>query len=246
MWGKFVSAAAAACVFACGTAGTAIAMNVTPIQVEMTSAGGASHNQVTVTNTTKSPMPVETFLEKLQLDENGKKKLSKAGEDFLVFPPQAIIPAGGTQVFRLQWVGEPMLAQSQSYIFSVAQVPVKYPKGQSKVQVVLGFGVVINVAATQVTPSLKVIGTAFTTDKQGKRRAVMTVENPTKTHALLPDGTINLSGNGWSKNILPAEIKEKVGIGLVQPGMRRRFVLPVDVPASVTSIQANLDYHPKR
>jgi fimbrial chaperone protein len=245
MWGKFLSAAAAACLFAIGAAGSANAMNVSPVQLELASAGGASRSQVTVTNTSNAAMPVEAFIEKLQLDENGNKKLSKSGDEFLVFPPQAIIPPGGTQVFRLQWVGEPMLAQSQSFIFTVSQVPVKLPKGKNQVQVVMGFGAIVNVAAAHVTPSLKVIGTAITTDKQGKRHAVMTVENPTKAHALLPDGSISLTGNGWSKSIKSAEISEKMGVGLVQPGMRRKFILPVDVPANVTAVQASLDFRPK-
>ena len=216
-----------------------------PIHVEMKSVGGPSRSQVTVTNTGTAPLPVETALEKLLLDEDGKRKMSKAGEEFLVFPPQAIIPPGGTQVFRLQWVGEPQLAQSQSYIFSVSQVPVQFPKGQSKVQVVMSFGVIINVAPTDGAPALKVVGSGLINDK-GKRRAYVTVENPTKTHALLPEGKLSLTGEGWSQSLTQAEIREKIGIGLVQPGKRRKFVIPLDVPASVSSVQANLDYKPKR
>ena len=246
MWSKLLPAAAAAMVLACGAADTANAMSVTPVHVEMTSVGGASRNQVTVTNPGKVPMPVETLLEKLQVDENGDRTTSKAGDDFLVFPPQAMIPPGGTQVFRLQWVGEPMLDQSQSYMFSVTQVPVKLQPGESKLQMVMSFGVVINVAAAQASPSLKVVGTALTNDKQGKRRAVVTVENPTRSHALLPDGKLSLAGNGWSHTFNSSEIREKIGIGLVQPGKRRKFVMPVDIPVNVASVQATLDYRPKR
>ena len=178
-------------------------MSVTPIHVEMASVGGTSRTQITVVNDGKEPLPVETTLGRLTLNENGERTITKAGEEFLVFPPQAMIPPGGTQVFRLQWVGEPMLAQSQSYMLNVSQVPVKLPKGQSKLQVVMSFGVVINVAAQQATPSLKVVGTGFTTDKQGKRRAVVTVENPTKHHALLPDGTLEPDGRGLEPHAEP-------------------------------------------
>jgi fimbrial chaperone protein len=245
MWSRFLSAVAVACLLASAAAGTASAMTVSPIHVEMASVGTASRTQVTVTNSGTTPLPVETFLEKLQLDENGKKKTSKAGDDFLVFPPQAMIPPGGTQVFRLQWVGDPELARSESYLFTISQVPVKFPKGQNKIQVVMGFGVVVNVGATGATASLNVVGSAMVKDKQGKRHPTLTVENPSATHALLPDGTIHLSAEGWSKSFSSSEITEKIGIGLVQPGKRRRFVLPVDVPASVTNLQVSLDYHPK-
>ncbi len=243
---KISKAIAAAIILACGAVGSASAMTVTPVHVEMKSAGNASRNQITVTNPGKTPLPVETLLEKLQLDENGERKMSKAGDNFLVFPPQAMIPPGGTQVFRLQWVGEPTLAKSESYMFSISQVPVKLPAGQSKVQVVMSFGVVVNVAAAQGVPDLKIVGTSLMTDKQGKRRAVVTVANASTTHALLPQGKLSLAGNGWSHSLTQTEIREKLGIGLVQPGMRRKFVLPMDVPASVTSVQAKLDFNPKR
>lgn len=244
---RLCSAAAAALLALSGLIGPTAAMTVAPIHVEMISTGGASRNQVTVTNPTKSALPVETVLERLELDEQGNRKTVKAGGEFLVFPPQAIIPPGGTQVFRLQWVGEPTLAQSQSYLFSVNQVPVKLAKGDNKVQVVMSFGVIINVGPVQGAPSLKVVGSGFTTDKNGKRRAFVTVENPTKTYALLPEGKLNLAGSGWSQTLSSAEIREKIGIGLVQPGKRRKFVVPLDVPASVTTVQASLiDYKPKR
>jgi fimbrial chaperone protein len=246
MWRQFGKAVAAAALAMGAWAGAVNAMSVTPVHVEMKSIGATSRSQVTVTNTGKVPLPVETGLESLQLDENGNRKMGKAGDEFLVFPPQAVIPPGGTQVFRLQWVGEPQLTESKSYMFSVSQVPVKLPQGQSKVQVVMSFGVVINVASTQGVPSLKVVGTSVSSDKQGKRRAVVTVENPTKTHALLPEGKLNLAGAGWSQSLNQTEIREKMGIGLVQPGKRRKFVVPVDLPNGVNSVQAHLDYQPRR
>ena len=127
-------------------------MSVTPIQVEMTSTGGAGRSQVTVTNDSNEPLPVEVAIEKLSLEEDGDRKLTKAGDNFLVFPPQAMIAPGSSQVFRLQWVGEPMIAASESYLLSVNQVPVKMPAGKSAVQIVMSFGVIINVAPPQGSP----------------------------------------------------------------------------------------------
>jgi hypothetical protein len=33
-----------------------------------------------------------------------------------------------------------------------------------------------------------------------------------------------------------------MGVGLIQPGKTRRFLLPVDMPAGVTKITASIDY----
>ena len=127
-------------------ASAATAMTVSPMQVEMISAGARSRAQVSVVNNSDRPMPVEAVLQRLTLDENGKQKVSKAGEDFLVMPPQAMIPPGATQNFRIQWLGDPMMAQSQSFILAINQVPVKLPDRQAGVQFVMGLGVMVNVA----------------------------------------------------------------------------------------------------
>jgi P pilus assembly chaperone PapD len=228
-------------------AGPASAISVTPIQVEMTSTGGAGRSQVTVTNDSNEPLPVEVAIQRLALDEKGDRSLSKAGDEFLVFPPQAMIAPGSSQVFRLQWVGEPAISQSESYLLSVNQVPVKMPAGKSAVQIVMSFGVMINVAPPQGSPNLNLVTTGVESDKKsGKRYPTITVENPTAVHALLPQSTIALSGGNWSQTLSSIELSEKVGIGLVQPGKKRRFVLPIELPPEVTSVQASLDFKPKR
>ncbi len=146
----------------------------------------------------------------------------------------------------MQWVGEPVIAESQSFLLSMNQIPVKLPAGQSAVQVVMSFGVVINVAPPQGVPALNLVAAGVAKSKDGKRHPTITVENPSNIHALLPQSSIKLSGGGWSYDFEPLELSEKVGIGLVQPGHKRRFVLPVDLPANVTSVQASLDFKPKR
>jgi fimbrial chaperone protein len=234
------------CAMIAGSLAPAAAMSVTPIHVEMTSAGSGGRAQVTVTNDGAEPLPVEAVIQSMSVAEDGSQQIEKAGDDFLVFPPQALIPPGGAQVFRVQWVGEPVISESESFLLSMNQIPVKLPAGQSAVQVVMSFGVVINVAPPQGVPALNLVGTGVAKDKDGKRHPTITVENPSNIHALLPDSTIKLSGSGWSYDFEPLELTEKVGIGLVQPGHKRRFVLPVDLPENVTSVQASLDFKPKR
>jgi fimbrial chaperone protein len=223
-------------------AGSAAAMGVTPTQVEMVSAGQKARAQITVTNDSPKAMPVELSIERLVLDEKGATRTSAAGDTFLVFPPQALIAPGASQVFRLQWVGEPQIAQSDSYMISVNQIPVNMAKGRSAVQIVMAMGVQVNVAPPEGAASLRLLEAGIATGKDGKRHPAITVENPTNVHALLPDATIKLSSGAWSRTLEKNELSGTMGIGLVQPGKRRRFVLPVDVPAGVQSVQVSVDY----
>lgn len=222
------------------------AMTVSPMHVEMTSVGQRNHARVTVVNNSNNALPIEAVVHRLTLDETGKPTTVKAGEDFLIMPPQAMIPAGGTQNFRVQWLGDPLLARSESFLLYLNQVPVKAPKGQIGVQVVMSMGVMINVAPAQGAPALKVVSTGVATDKSGKRVPTITVENPSNMHALMPQSTVSLAAANWSTTLQSGELGNRLGIGLVQPGQRRTFTLPVELPAGVSKVKASVDLLPTR
>ncbi len=225
---------------------TAQAVTVAPMQVEMVSTGGRSHATVSVVNNSGEPLPIEAVIQRMSLDENGKPQIAKANDEFLVMPPQAMVPPGATQNFRVQWLGEPVLASSQSYYIFFNQVPLKPAPGKAGLQVVMSMGVMVNVAPPQGVPDLQVVGTGIATDAHGKRHPTITVQNQSNVHGLLPQGTVRLAAGGWTETLPPGLLSESLGSGLVQPGKRRRFVLPVDVPEGVTSVSASLEMSPRR
>ena len=224
----------------------ATAMTVTPTHLELVSAGSQSRARITVVNNSAQPLPIESIVLRANLDEAGLPTTSKAGDEFLIMPPQALIAPGATQNFRIQWLGEPMIESSQSFLIYMTQVAVKLPPNKSAVQVVMSVGVMVNVAPPRGVASLQILQTDVTTDRAGKRQPTITVFNPSRIHALLPQATIRLASGSWSETITPGILNERIGIGLVQPGRKRRFILPVALPAGVHTVQARLDFTPKR
>jgi fimbrial chaperone protein len=224
---------------------SADAMSVTPIVMDMTTTPGKAQ-QITVFNDGARPLPVEIIVSRIELDENGEISATPEDKDFLVFPPQKLIPAGATQNFRIQWVGDVQIPASQSYVFSVNQVPVKMPEGKSGVQVVFNFATIVNVAPPGAKAAIDLLKAGVGTDAKGKPRPALTVRNPGNCYARLTDATITLSGGSWSETLTPETLRQSMGVGLVQPGRTRRFLLPVDMPAGVTNMTANIDYKPGR
>jgi fimbrial chaperone protein len=224
----------------------ALAMTVSPTHLEMVSIGSAARGRITVTNTDDQPLAVEAIMHRAILDERGVPKTSVAEDDFLIMPPQAIIPPGGTQNFRVQWLGEPLIDASQTYLLYITQIPVKQPRAKSIVQVVVSIGVMINVAPPEGLPTLRVVDAGIVSDARGNRRPVLTVENVSRIHALFPQASVELSSGSWSQSVPPGVLGERIGIGLVQPGHRRQFILPVELPAYVMSVHASIDFRPKR
>lgn len=242
---RFARASAILCalgIWGAWTGSPVRAMSVSPTHVEMTSAGSSSRSQIVVHNDSDAPLPVEAVIKQLSVDENGVQKTTDGSQNFLVFPPQTMIPPGGTQIFRVSWVGEPVLRASESYVITMAQLPVKMQMKPNQVQVVMAFGVVVNVAPPEGNSTLRLVASDITRGKDGKNNPVVTVENPANVHALLPKATIHLAANGWSKTLTPSQLEQLVGIGLVQPGKRRRFVLQVPLPGNVSKVEAKINY----
>lgn len=52
-------------------------------------------------------------------------------------------------------------------------------------------------------------------------------------------GSLTLKSGGWSKSLPTNFLRSKVGIGLVQPGRKRRFVIPVELPKGISKVQAS-------
>jgi fimbrial chaperone protein len=230
-------------VGSCLFSSSAQSLNVSPITLDITT-GSQKTGQITVINDGAKPLPVEIMISRIELSENGDTAAKPAGDEFLIFPPQALVPAGATQSFRIQWVGDPQLKQSQSYVFSVNQVPVKMPAGQSGVQVVFNFATIVNVAPATGQSAIDLVSAGIGKDDKGKPRPALTVKNPGNIHAKLTDATIKLSGGSWSQTLRPEQLRQTMGVGLVQPGKTRRFLLPVDLPANVGQVTASIEYRP--
>ena len=243
---NLLAAALAASVFMAAPA--AFSMSVSPILVDLKPAGSQGSSQIKVVNTLANDLPVELTPLVATVDEKGEVKTAPAGDELLIFPPQAIIKPGATQVFRVQWVGEPDIKQSKTYRVSMAHQPVQLPQGSSGIQLLYDFQVVVNVGPLTGKPNLKLVKTELVKDDKGARRAAITLTDDSDVHAYLSATKLRLELSDdagktvWSKSWAPEEIAGTVGIGLVQPHATRRFVLPYDLPAEGAKLNAEVRY----
>lgn len=221
------------------------AMTVQPVVIDLQTAGRDMSQVITVENTFATPLPVELTVQELELGTDGVKQTGKDPGDLLVFPPQAIIQPGQTQTFRVQYVGDPDLARSKHYYVTVAQLPIKLPEGQSAIQILYNFQVLVSVAPSGVKPKITVQGAQLTTSPEGKPMAVLTVNNDSPAHGYLSNGHIRLverdkSGSQvFSKTLSGAEIQQTMGFGLVGGGQTRRVVVPIVLPSAEGTVEAS-------
>lgn len=234
----------AACALQGFAAPDAQAMSVSPIYLDMATVGPQSRADIRITNGSNQPLPIEAVVQRVTVNAEGDQIIERDEADFLVLPMQAMIPPGGSQILKVQWLGEPLISESRAYRISINQLPVAQPGSTTSIQVLMNLAVIVHVAPPEGAPALELVGNGMATGRSGERIPTITVRNPSKVHARLPDATLRLSGGGWSKVLPPHVLDGMLGIAAVMPGQTRTFNLPLALPDNVQSVQAQLDYQP--
>jgi P pilus assembly chaperone PapD len=213
----------------------ASATTVSPVVLDLQTNGRAVVANIAVTNNGVGPLTMETVATPLKPTVTGFVPVEgkNADEDLLVTPPSSLIPAGKTQTFRVQWIGDPELNASRHYYVSINQLPVKMPEGQSAVQIVYNFNVLVSVSSPDHKPQINILSVAPET-VQGKPVAAITVQNSGQAHGYLSQRKIKLTeispagAELLSKTISGSEFEQLVGYGLVASGQTRTVDIPLD------------------
>lgn len=227
--------------------GVAAAMTVQPVVVDLRMAGRQMSAPVRVENNGPNPLPVEIRIVETDFTPTSVGASDRISDEVIAFPPQAIIPPGETQVFRLQYVGDPGSELSKHYYAEVAQLPVELPEGQSAIQILYNFQVMVNVASVIAgVPALTIDNAEIVQDAEGKNFAAFTVRNSSSNYGYLSTGSLTIRHTDAAgaetvrRTLLSNDIQQMIGFGLVGPNMTRRFVSPVEVGSAEGRVEATL------
>ena len=228
----------------------ATAMTVQPVVVDLRTGGRQMSALVTVENSFATPLPVELRVREARFELTGLQQTEIESNDLLVFPPQALIPPGQSQSFRIQWVGDPQITGSKHYFITVAQLPVQLPEGQNAIQILYNFQVIASVGAAASKPSLRVTSATISPNTAGVGRPVINIENMGANYGYLADGQVRIvqkdaSGKEVFRRVYsPAEVQQNLGFGLVPAGQKREMTLPIDLPTTEGTV--DVDFTPPR
>lgn len=257
--GRWLAAAASLAVGLSLMTAAAWAMRVSPMVSELTTTGAGSTARIEVGNIGAAALPFETRITRIDFDENGELIETPADEDFLVFPPQGLVPVGGRQVVRVQWVGDAQIDVSRAYYLWVRQLPVATepeqnedggavsvsvlytmkslivvapPGAQADVRVVSVVPAMVTPPTPEIDPSLTGGATPAPVAEPGLE---ITVNNAGKRYALMSGATWNVAGtdmNGqpFALVMTGQQVSETVGVGYLAPaGGQRTFKIPTGV-----------------
>jgi fimbrial chaperone protein len=238
--------AAAWLLFACGLpllAAPAYALLVRPVVIELTSTGNGTSSALEVVNDRNIPMTVEVKVQDLALPVKGDPILTPSnGDDFLVFPTIAKIPAGGHQVFRVRYIGDPNPAHSRLFMFSTSELPISAEPTSAKaqVQVLYSINSVVAVRPPKSNAAIKVVDVQRGSNAKGEQGLEITFENDGAAHGFVGASTMSLTDGPWKKALAASDMGKAFGLGLVPADSKRvMFLVLPDVPAAGV-IQASI------
>ncbi|KGB54553.1 hypothetical protein FG91_01954 [Sphingopyxis sp. LC81] len=226
----------------------ALAMRVSPMVVEMESRGSNAVARIEIQNINPGNLAFQTRIFRMEIDKEGNFTETPADDQFLVFPPQGVLPASGRQVVRLQWVGDAEPATSQAFYVSVEQLPVAFEPGAAdsvgaQVQVLYNMRALVVVAPPGAKPEVKATevkqanyqppALPGATEKPPMQDGVeITLKNSGRRHAMMSNFGWQLEGTDregkWLRvDISPEELNRAVGTGYVPALGERIFRVPV-------------------
>ena len=203
------------------TAGLAIAYEVEPMRIILDLGSGRTSTIITINNTRDSDLPVEIVMKRRIVHPDGTQEFLPAEDDFSVFPPQALVPAGQSQAVRISYIGDPDLEDSAAFIAEVQEVPVSEP-GFTGVVFAYNFGVAICVRADDARADVAVSDISREVDG-----LVFTASNSGTDFAMLSDMALRLAVGEETVRLTPAQLAELVENPIIPPHGSREFRLPI-------------------
>jgi fimbrial chaperone protein len=258
-WRPRVLLGAALCAFCVILNAPAAASRVTPMIVDLEPTGRNAITRVQLTSQSDSDIAYEVQMTRGEISPDGQLNLTPADDQFVVFPPQAVVEARSQQVFRVQYVGEEALSRSQIYYLVIKQIPVEFETGENAVQVLVNFNVLVNVvpdgtkpqpvinSATYVEREVPVDDPASAPDAPVMEKGVLVdVRNDGTRHFYAGRSDWNIvgetiSGAPFKMRLRGEEASVFTGAGIVAPGRNRLFLFPTSEPIKPESVIATID-----
>ncbi|MGD2134082.1 MAG: fimbria/pilus periplasmic chaperone [Maricaulaceae bacterium] len=222
-----IAAGIAAGLGALTLGGAAHAFRVAPMVYDLEPIGSGAATTIRIENTGATPLAVELSAARRTIAPDGTESREPAEADFLLFPPQAVVPPGESQSVRVQYVGQPDIRESRNYVVVVRQLPIDLRGDESAgVQFVFAFATSVTVIPDGARPRLAVA-------------SISNEEGPDVSVRLLNQGTAMTRLGEWiwrfenedgeTYSLEGDELRAQIPSPMILPGTER--VISVTLPA---------------
>jgi fimbrial chaperone protein len=199
------------------------ALQMNPLSVVLKPSGGGAKQSFRITNDSNQPIAVQ-FSVTTRQQINNKEVRKPADKDFMIYPPQTIIPARTTQKVRIEWLGAGNIPKEQAYRIIAEQVHVSLDsKKRSGITMLMTLVNGLYVQPKGVKSNVQV----KSVQRQGNKLAVTLMNAGTK-HQVLNYAKLFLKNGGKALTLQGNAMKGIVGNNLLA-GATKRFYIPLPI-----------------
>jgi len=223
-----------AAAFAAGIAlqaGTAGAFQLLPMSQEFAPTGNNATQTFAINNEATEPVAVQVYIVQRVVALDGTETLVPADADFLVFPPQAAVAAGKTQLVQVRWLGNRAPATELAYRIIAEQLPVTLEDRAAlgaRLEILMRYEGALYITPPGSAPNVVVDSVARVQTPEGPRLAV-TLHNKGTAHGLLDQVALTVQGRGTNGQAVSMELKGEPLGPMASPnvlaGNKRQFLL---------------------
>jgi fimbrial chaperone protein len=203
------------------------AYEVRPIRALLDLNRGEMASTLSVTNTRETDLPVEVRVYLRTFDEDGAATLEEADDDWIVFPPQALIASGASQGVRFQYVGDIEIAESRNYVVQIEEVPAT-PEGFSGLIFAYNVGASVHLRAQGSTHQVSLEG--YELDDE---HLVLELRNAGNDYSRLSDHTLVVTHAGGRLTLSGADLNAVLDNPVLPPNALRRIRISLEALESV-------------
>lgn len=239
---------AAAIVLSAGflAADPASAFQLLPMSMAFAPTGAEATQTFAVNNEANEPVAVQIYIVKREVAADGTETLTPADADFLVFPPQAAVPAGKSQLVQVRWLGSRTLATELAYRIIAEQLPVALAdRGQTggRLEILMRYEGAVYITPPGATPNVVVDSVARVDTTEGPKLKVA-LHNAGTAHGLLDQVALTVTGKAADGRAASVELRGEALGALASPnilaGGKRDFLLPWPANLAADGLTATL------
>lgn len=198
------------------------AYEVGPMRIFLDLGAGQTSSVFTIRNVRDADLPVEMNVYRRLVSEDGEQELAPADEDFVIFPPQVLVGGLENQAIRFQYVGDPAITESVSYVIQVEEVPV-VPDDFTGVVFAYNFGVSVYVRAPGARDSI-----VFSDVARDGEALTFSVRNNGADYNFLSLHGLAVESDRGRTTLTADEIAARAGNPIIPPHSTRRFTLSLE------------------
>ncbi|MGB1236726.1 MAG: hypothetical protein ACPG4U_00870 [Pseudomonadales bacterium] len=218
-------------LFSLTLSATTQAMTVKPMISEITPTGRSAQYTIHIDNPSASTLTVEMVTTRISMAKNGQETRTPADDDLLIIPVTAIIQPGAAQTVIIQYIGDPLIKQSQAYRVSIKQAAVDLTgTGKQAIGIGVNFNTLLNVAPPKSKAKLSVRSL-----KKAGKNWLLELHNSGDRYARISRTQWTITDKRGKKHTLAGkDIKKHLNGNLVLPNATRVFSM---TPSNTFSLE---------